>query len=65
MGEQGLRLRQIARREGLDGKPLAFAGLWESCELDGELLDTCAVLTTAPSGLSGLGAPGSEDGAQR
>jgi putative SOS response-associated peptidase YedK len=30
-----------------DGKPLALAGLWESCELEGELLDTCAILTTA------------------
>jgi putative SOS response-associated peptidase YedK len=30
-----------------DGKPLALAGLWESCELDGELLDTCAILTTS------------------
>jgi putative SOS response-associated peptidase YedK len=29
-----------------DGKPLAFAGLWESCGLEGKLIDSCVVLTT-------------------
>ena len=29
-----------------DGKPLAFAGLWETWEHEGEVLDTCAILTT-------------------
>jgi putative SOS response-associated peptidase YedK len=34
-----------------DGKPLAFAGLWESFEDDGELVETCAILTTAANEL--------------
>jgi putative SOS response-associated peptidase YedK len=29
-----------------DGKPFAFAALWESCALDGEQIDSCAILTT-------------------
>jgi putative SOS response-associated peptidase YedK len=29
-----------------DGKPLAFAGLWETWEHEGEALDTFAILTT-------------------
>lgn len=29
-----------------DRKPLAFAGLWESCELEGVAISSCAVLTT-------------------
>jgi putative SOS response-associated peptidase YedK len=34
-----------------DGKPLAFAGLWESFEEDGECVETCAILTTAANEL--------------
>jgi putative SOS response-associated peptidase YedK len=34
-----------------DGKPLAFAGLWESFENDGEQVETCAILTTAANEL--------------
>jgi putative SOS response-associated peptidase YedK len=29
-----------------DGKPFAFAGLWEAAELEGEQIESCAVLTT-------------------
>jgi putative SOS response-associated peptidase YedK len=29
-----------------DGKPFAFAGLWEAAELDGEQIESCAILTT-------------------
>jgi putative SOS response-associated peptidase YedK len=29
-----------------DGKPFAFAGLWEAAELKGEQVESCAVLTT-------------------
>ena len=28
-----------------DGKPFAFAGLWESCALDGTQIDSCAILS--------------------
>jgi putative SOS response-associated peptidase YedK len=34
-----------------DGKPLAFAGLWEAYEEEGELVETCAILTTAANEL--------------
>jgi putative SOS response-associated peptidase YedK len=31
---------------------LAFAGLWEVCERDGELMETFAILTTAANSLA-------------
>ncbi len=39
-----------------DGRPFAFAGLWERWSKgEGEPLDTCTIITTAPNGLiSGL-----------
>ncbi|EYD72309.1 SOS response-associated peptidase [Limimaricola hongkongensis] len=33
-----------------DGDPLAFAGLWQDWEREGERLTTCAVVTTAAAG---------------
>ena len=33
-----------------DGRPLAFAGVWQEWERDGERLTTCAIVTTAAAG---------------
>jgi putative SOS response-associated peptidase YedK len=35
-----------------DGRPLGLAGLWESFEEDGELIETCALLTTMANELA-------------
>jgi hypothetical protein len=35
-----------------DGKPIAFAGLWELWEHEGVVLDTCAILTTEANELA-------------
>jgi putative SOS response-associated peptidase YedK len=34
-----------------DGKPIAFAGLWEYFQDDGEVVETCAILTTVANEL--------------
>ena len=34
-----------------DGRPFAFAGLWESWERDGELIRSCTILTTGANDL--------------
>jgi putative SOS response-associated peptidase YedK len=34
-----------------EGEPFAFAGLWEHWEKGGEVIDSCAILTTDPNGL--------------
>ncbi len=34
-----------------DGQPLAFAGLWERWQGDGEPVETCTILTTEPNAL--------------
>ena len=34
-----------------DGKPFAFAGLWEDWERDGEAIRSCTILTTEANGL--------------
>jgi putative SOS response-associated peptidase YedK len=33
------------------GQPFAFAGLWEQCLLDGEVIDSCTIITTEPNPL--------------
>lgn len=43
-GEKGERLPWYVTRR--DGQPLAFAGLWQRWERDGQALDTCAIVTT-------------------
>jgi putative SOS response-associated peptidase YedK len=35
-----------------DGRPLGLAGVWESFEEDGELIETCALLTTTANELA-------------
>ncbi|MGR3465817.1 SOS response-associated peptidase [Limimaricola sp.] len=44
----GHKLPWFTHRE--DGDPLAFAGLWQDWERDGERVTTCAVVTTAAAG---------------
>jgi putative SOS response-associated peptidase YedK len=39
-------------RGNLDLRPMAFAGLWESYENQGELDETCAILTTEANELA-------------
>ena len=34
-----------------DGKPFAFAGLWEKWEKDGEKIESCSIITTDPNEL--------------
>jgi putative SOS response-associated peptidase YedK len=34
-----------------DGKPFSFAGLWATAELEGERIDSCAILTTEANDL--------------
>lgn len=46
--EAGNRLPWYIRR--VDGRPLAFAGVWQDWERDGERLTTCAIVTTAAAG---------------
>jgi putative SOS response-associated peptidase YedK len=37
-----------------DGKPFAFAGMWDQATLkNGEVVDACAILTTTPRGVAG------------
>jgi putative SOS response-associated peptidase YedK len=33
------------------GRPFAYAGLWEQCLLDGEAIDSCAIITTDANAL--------------
>jgi putative SOS response-associated peptidase YedK len=42
----GARHKQPFHIRRRDGKPFAFAGLWERWGGDGEAVETCAVLTT-------------------
>lgn len=44
-GEGGTRLPWYIHRA--DGAPLAFAGVWQEWEREGERLTTCAIVTTA------------------
>ncbi|MGR3498432.1 MAG: SOS response-associated peptidase [Limimaricola soesokkakensis] len=46
--EDGNKLPWFIHRE--DGDPLAFAGLWQGWERDGESFVTCAVVTTGATG---------------
>ena len=46
--EEGHKLPWFIQRA--DGAPLAFAGLWQDWERDGEGFTTCAVVTTAAEG---------------
>ena len=46
--DDGHKLPWFIHRE--DGDPLAFAGLWQDWERDGEGFSTCAVVTTAAEG---------------
>ncbi|MDT8853967.1 SOS response-associated peptidase [Paracoccaceae bacterium Fryx2] len=43
-GPDGARLPWYFARS--DGAPIAFAGLWQHWERDGQALDTCAMITT-------------------
>ncbi|MEI9947488.1 MAG: SOS response-associated peptidase [Pseudomonadota bacterium] len=37
-----------------DGKPFAFAGIWDNAQLkNGEVVPACAILTTTPRGVAG------------
>lgn len=52
-GPEGERLPWFFRRA--DGAPIAFAGLWQRWERDGEGRDTCAIVSTAAGpGMAGL-----------
>lgn len=46
--EAGNRLPWFFRRA--DGEPLAFAGIWQDWEREGERLTTCAIVTTEAEG---------------
>ncbi len=32
-----------------DDSPMAFAGLWESCEIENEIVESCTIITTTPN----------------
>jgi putative SOS response-associated peptidase YedK len=52
-GPAGERLPWYITRR--DGQPMAFAGLWQRWERDGQALDTCAMVTTdAGPGLAAI-----------
>jgi putative SOS response-associated peptidase YedK len=34
-----------------DGQPFAFAGLWEEWEREGEVIESCAIITTSANDL--------------
>jgi len=36
-----------------DGAPMAFAGLWESCEIADDSVASCTIITTSPNALMG------------
>ncbi|MEP7053254.1 MAG: SOS response-associated peptidase [Pseudomonadota bacterium] len=35
-----------------DAQPFAFAGLWDKVQIKGQMVDACAILTTAPRGVT-------------
>jgi putative SOS response-associated peptidase YedK len=47
--EGGKRQPVYVRRK--DGRPFAFAGLWERWEREGEVIESCAIITTGANDL--------------
>jgi putative SOS response-associated peptidase YedK len=45
------KVKQPVYVQRRDGQPFAFAGLWEEWEREGEVIESCAIITTAANDL--------------